>query len=395
MIIEREYIRVLKSRLDEPRRFIQVVYGPRQVGKTTLVLQYLNKIKIPNLYVSADAIQSSNSFWLEQQWDIARLKLKQEGNKEFILAIDEIQKIPNWSEIVKREWDADSKNNITIKVIILGSSTLLLQKGLTESLAGRFETINISHWSYSEMKKAFDFDENQFVWFGGYPGSATLIGDEPRWKQYINDSLIDTVISKDIMMMTRVDKPQLMRRLFELGCLYSGQILSYNKIIGQMQDAGNTTTLSHYLSLLNKAGLLTGLEKYSAKILRQRASIPKLQVHNTALISSQSYDTFHSILNNPEKWGRIVESAIGAHLLNYSHSGKFYLYYWREQNNEVDFVLEKDNKIIGLEVKSGFTEKLSGITYFKKHFNPYKIFVIGKSGIKWKDFIRINPNELF
>jgi uncharacterized protein len=395
MIIEREYIRVLKSRIDEPRGFIQVVYGPRQVGKTTLVLQYLNQIKKPNIYVSADAVRSSSTFWLEQQWDIARLKLKQEGKKEFILAIDEIQKIPNWSEIVKREWDTDTMNNISIKVIILGSSTLLLQKGLSESLAGRFETIYLSHWSYSEMKKAFNFDENQFVWFGGYPGSAALIGDEPRWKQYINDSLIDTVISKDIMMITRVDKPQLMRRLFELGCLYSGQILSYNKIIGQMQDAGNTTTLSHYLSLLDKAGLLAGLEKFSTKILRQRASIPKFQVHNTALISSQSHDTFHSILNNPEKWGRIVESGIGANLLNYSHSGKFNLYYWREQNNEVDFVLEKDDKIIGLEIKSGFTEKLSGITYFKKHFNPYKIFVIGKSGINWKDFIKINPNELF
>jgi predicted AAA+ superfamily ATPase len=216
--------------------------------------------------VSADAVDVSNSFWLEQQWETSRIKLKQSGAKEFLLVVDEIQKINNWSETVKMLWDTDTKNNVSLKVVVLGSSRLLIQQGLTESLAGRFETTFMSHWSYSEMHEAFDWNENQYVWFGGYPGAATLISDEQRWKNYVKDSLIETSISKDILMLTRVDKPALMKRLFELSCHYSGQILSFNKMLGQLKDAGNTTTLSHYLSLLSTAGLVAGIEKYSNNV---------------------------------------------------------------------------------------------------------------------------------
>ncbi len=223
-----------------------------------------------------------------------------------MLIIDEIQKIGNWSEAVKREW-SDTAQRQSLKVVLLGSSRLLLQQGLTESLAGRFETLFIGHWSYREMKEAFDFTLDQYVWFGGYPGAATLINDEERWRRYITDSLIETSISKDILMLTRVDKPALMKRLFELGCGYSGQILSYTKILGQLQDAGNTTTLAHYLRLFNTAKLLGGLEKYSPEMVRRRASIPKFQVHNTALISAQQQHSFQEIAANPSRWGRWVE----------------------------------------------------------------------------------------
>jgi len=394
-MFQRAQHKKLTDRVNEPRKFIQVVFGPRQVGKTTLVNEIIRHSTIPSHSISADAVPNSNSSWIEQHWNVAREKYKQSGAREFLLVIDEIQKIENWSEIVKQLWDTDSQQNIPIKVILLGSPRLLLQQGLTESLAGRFETTYMGHWSFLEMKKAFQWSKEQYVWFGGYPGSADLIADEERWKKYIGDSLIETSISRDILMLTRVDKPALLRRLFELGCLYSGQILSYTKIQGQLQDAGNTTTLAHYLSLLHTAGLLAGIEKYAADQIRQRSSSPKFQVHNTALISSQRNETLTQIASNPALWGRMVESAIGAHLINHSLTDGFQVFYWRHRNDEIDFVIEKRGSVIGLEIKSGVKQRAVGMDAFKKACNPDKILLIGNTGIPWEEFLQQNPNELF
>ena len=393
-MFERPHLQQIIKRMEEPRKFIQVIFGPRQVGKTTLVNQMVKKYSFGSLVVSADAIDAYNTYWLEQQWELARIKLTQSGGEELLLVVDEIQKIDNWSEKVKSLWDQDTKNNLPLKVIVLGSSRLLIQQGLTESLAGRFETTFMSHWSYSEMLAAFGWNEEQYVYFGGYPGAASLISDQQRWKQYVRESLIETSISKDILMLTRVDKPALMKKLFELSCTYSGQILSYNKMLGQLRDAGNTTTLSHYLTLLSTAGLVTGIEKYSSNIIRKKSSSPKFQVYNTALISALSNESFEDALQNPAVWGRLVESAVGAHLLNHSVSGDFALTYWREGNDEVDFVIEQ-KKIIGIEVKSGAAHNTSGMAAFKKKFNPDKLVVIGNTGLPWQTFLQMKPEELF
>jgi predicted AAA+ superfamily ATPase len=371
-----------------------VILGPRQVGKTTLVQQLIQQYSFESLFITADAIGASNTVWLEQQWEAARIKLKNSGVDELLLVIDEIQKIDNWSEAVKLLWDADTLNKVNLKIIVLGSSRLLIQKGLTESLAGRFETVFMSHWNYREMHEAFGWDTNQYVWFGGYPGSAALINDEKRWKNYIKESLIETSISKDILMLTRVDKPALMKQLFELACHYSGQILSFNKILGQLKDAGNTTTLSHYLTLLSTAGLVTGLEKFSNNLVRKKSSSPKFQVYNTALISAQSQYSFSEAWGNPVIWGRMVESAIGAHLLNHAVSGKFSMNYWREGIEEVDFVI-KNKEVIALEVKTGASQKTSGMMAFKKQYSPDKLLLIDHSGLKWQEFLQMNPEALF
>lgn len=369
--------------------------GPRQVGKSTLIGQVLDKLNIPHLPVSADAVANSGETWLEQQWETARLQLKTTEAPEFILAIDEIQKISNWSEVLKTLWDEDTRAKRNIKVILLGSSRLLLQQGLTESLAGRFETSYLGHWSLPEMEQAFGVTAEQYVWFGGYPGAAALMSDEDRWKKYVNGALIETSISKDILMLTRVDKPALLRKLFELGCLYSGQVLSYTKIVGQLQDAGNTTTLSHYLQLLDTAGLLAGIEKYTGDQLRQRSSSPKFQVHNTALLTAQQGDSLKEVMTKPDVLGRWVEAAIGAHLVNHQLSEGYTVHYWRHRNDEVDFVLEKKGKVIGLEVKSGATQKAPGMEAFKKRHEPDKVLLVGNSGVPWQEFLKISPRQLF
>jgi len=394
-MIEREHLQVITKRIIEPRKFIQVLMGPRQVGKTTMASQMLKKLSSPYIFESADAVPAVNTDWIEQIWEHARLKMKVHSAKEIILVIDEIQKIQNWSETIKRLWDRDTIDATGIKLVLLGSSRLLLHKGLTESLAGRFETMYLGHWSFREMEEAFNWNADQYAWFGGYPGGAELIEEEDRWKNYVNNSLIETSVSKDILMLTRVDKPALLKRLFELGCHYSGQILSYTKILGQLQDAGNTTTLSHYLNLLDTAGLLSGIEKYTADIIRKRSSSPRFQVHNNALLSAQKNEYFNEIIQKPAEWGRIVESSVGAHLINHSISQNYLVYYWRERNNEVDFILERRGKIIAVEVKSNDSENSKGLEVFKKRFNPDKLYLVTNRGLSWQEFLKINPTELF
>src|SRR5690606_7709933 len=326
---------VLSARLAEPRCFMQVVAGPRQVGKSTLVQQVTQTLDIPVRSASADEPTLRGAEWIAQQWEAARLAIA--DRQGAVLVLDEIQKIPGWSETVKRLWDEDTRADLPLKVVLLGSAPLLIAQGLTESLAGRFETISLSHWSFAEMSAAFDFSIDEFVFYGGYPGAAPLIGEPQRWRRYVIDSLIETSIARDVLLLTRVDKPALLRRLFELACRYSGQILSYTKMLGQLQDAGNTVTLAHYLDLLAGAGMVRGLPKYAGDVARSRGSSPKLQVRDTALMTAVSGLTVGEARADREFRGRLVESAVGAHLANAATAGLCELFYWRERNHEVDF----------------------------------------------------------
>jgi predicted AAA+ superfamily ATPase len=333
--------------------------------------------------------------WIDQQWEAVRVQFKNSGATSFLFAIDEIQKINNWAEVVKKNWDADTLVGIDIRVIISGSSKLLIQDGLTESLAGRFELIRMTHWSFSEMQEAFDFTEEQFAFFGAYPAAAPLIKDEQRWRSYITDSLVETTITKDILLITRIDKPALLKQLFELGCAYSTQQVSYNKLLGQLQNAGNTTTLANYLNLLDAANLLTGLPKYAVSKVSSKNSSPKLQVYNNAFFTVYNSISFAAAQTNPAEWGRWVENIVGCHLLNSSIKNGYELSYWRYGNDEVDFIIKKQNKLIGIEVKSGNRLKSSGLEKANKQLHFYKTFLTGIEGLHWKDFLKINPGSLF
>ena len=381
---------MLTERMSESRRFIQVLYGPRQSGKTTLAHQVMADLEIPSHYASADEPTLKDRTWLEQQWEIARLKV--ESEKYALFVMDEAQKIDGWSETVKRLWDEDTAQGLPLHVMLLGSSPLLIQRGLTESLAGRFEVIPVTHWSFAEMREAFDWGLDEYIFFGGYPGGADLINDQKRWSNYIKDSLIETTISRDILLMTRVDKPALLRRLFELGCFYSGQILSYQKMLGQLQDAGNTTTLAHYLNLLEGAGLLAGLSKYAGQRVRQRGSSPKLLVLNTALMTAQSQFNLGEAKQDTDFWGRLVESAIGAALINGLRGENIELFYWSSRNREVDFVLSRGKSLVALEVKSGRRKvTLPGIEAFSTEFQVTKKLLVGAQGIPVADFLLTPP----
>ena len=378
----------LARRLKEPRRFIQVVSGARQVGKTTLALQVAERSKLPYHVASADEPTLRGAGWIESQWEEARLLADNSKRKGALLVLDEVHKVPHWAETVKHLWDEDTRKKTLVKTVLLGSAPLLIGRGLTESLAGRFETLPIPHWSFPEMQTAFGWDLKQYLFYGAYPGAAPLIKQPFRWSRYLMDALVETTVARDVLLLSRVDKPALLRRLFELGCAYSGQILSYTKMTGQLQDAGNTTTLAHYLDLLAGAGVLTGLPKYAGDTARRRGSSPKFQVFNTALITAQSGMTQEEAFADREFWGRLTESAVGAHLLNASVGGVCELFYWRERNREVDFVVRRGRKLVAIEVKSGrTTSSLPGMESFAKLFKPDRLLIVGPGGISLERFL--------
>ncbi len=396
---------------EEPTRLL-TLFGPRQTGKTTIIRQALIRTSLPSRYLAVDepeptssGISSSvsltpslplnqlrNAEWLTRQWEDARRLTVQSGTR-LVLVFDEIQKIPNWSEVVKGLWDADRANSLTMHVVLLSSAPLAIQSGLSESLAGRFESIPVTHWSFPEMAAAFNFTLDQYVYFGGYPGAAGLVADEDRWRSYIQQSLIEPHLERDLLATTRVDKPALLKKVFELGASYSGQILSYNKMLGQLQDAGNTTTLARYLDLLSTAGLLTGLQKHSGSAQRRRGSSPKLAVRNTALMTAASGYTFAEAKADRTYWGRLVESSVGAHLLNSASSGMS-VSYWRDGGSEVDFVLSRGRAIRAVEVKSGVgLANDFSLGEFEQRYSAAASLVVGERGIPLNEFLSTSADE--
>ena len=392
---KRSEYHTIKNRLEEQRRFIQVVMGARQIGKSTVVKQVLKDLDVPYQLFSADNVPATNGAWISNCWAAVRSLKDSKGVESIILVIDEIQKIANWSEVVKKEWDDDTFHDRNIKVLLLGSSRVLLEKGLSESLAGRFEEIRMSHWSYTEMKECFDFSLDQYLFYGGYPGAASLINDDDRFQQYIQSSIIEATINKDILMDTPISKPALLRQTFELGAAYSGGLLSLNKMLGSLQDAGNTATLAGYIHLLDESGLLCGLQKFSIDTARRKASIPKLQVYNNALKMVYSPFTFEQAILDRKAWGHIFESGIGAYLVSQAFIHRFEVFFWRERNDEVDFILRKKGSVIAIEVKSNAEKQTEGLEKFRQLFNPQSSFIVGDGGIGVEDFFSMDIRKLF
>ena len=392
---KRAEYQLIKKRIEEPRKFIQVVMGARQIGKSTVVKQVLKDLDAPYQLFSADNVPTTNSAWISDCWAAVRSLKESKGWESMILVIDEIQKISNWSEVVKKEWDDDTFHDRDIKVLLLGSSRVLLEKGLSESLAGRFEEIRMSHWSYPEMRDCFGFSLDQYLFYGGYPGAASLIDDDDRFSQYIQSAIIEATINKDILMDTPISKPALLRQTFELGAAYSGELLSMNKMLGSLQDAGNTVTLTGYINLLDESGLLCGLQKFSMDMARRRASIPKLQVYNNALKMVYSPLSFEQSILDRKSWGRTFESGIGAYLVSQAFVHRFEVFYWREKDAEVDFVLRKNGSVVAIEVKSNAEKRTEGLDKFRQMFKPQAAFIVGDGGIGAEDFLSMDLKKLF
>lgn len=384
MLYQRPQLHTLTAEIQRHGTFIHVLVGPRQVGKTTLAHQLSEALGLSNMYATADSPTPLDSTWIETHWRRAVAEAVAHG-EPVLLVLDEVQKVRGWSETLKLLWDSRDPAH-DVRLLILGSSALMMQEGLTESLAGRFFLHRCGHWSFSECRDAFGWRLEQWVYFGGYPGAAPLYDDETTWKRYITDSLIETVLSRDVLQMSRIAKPVLLRHLFALAATLPAQSVSYTKMLGQLHDAGNTTTLAHYLKLLEAAFLASGLELFSRGQQRKRGSSPKLVLWNNALINALSTRLFAESLADPIWWGRLVENAVGAHLCACLNSVEYSLTYWRDGDHEVDFVISRGNHVWAIEVKSGRSGRTAGMERFRKRYPEAAVLMVGGQGIPLEEF---------
>lgn len=382
---ERSLVPLLVGEFEKPQPVFQVVTGPRQVGKTTIAQQVMDKLPFPSIYASADSPLPPGPEWIETQWLRAEIEADRSGGV-VLLVLDEVQKVRGWSESLKSKWDAARRSSRDIRLLVLGSSALLIQAGLSESLTGRFFLHRCSHWTFQECADAFAWDLPRWLYFGGYPGAAVFSDDERKWKRYVTDSLIETVLAHDVLQLQKITKPTLLRHLFALAATFPAQILSYNKMLGQLQDAGNTTTLAHYLRLLETAFLVSGLELFSRGAVRKRGSSPKLLLWNNALVNALSNRSFNESIADTSWWGRLVENAVGAHLVNNLHPVDYSITYWRHGDREVDFVVARGTELYAIEVKSGRSGKVSSLDAFRARFPDARLLAVGGNGIPLKDF---------
>ncbi len=382
---ERSFVTTLCERLKEPRRFIQIVIGPRQTGKSTGVSQALDKLSIPIVEYAFDRPRDRRSAKLEELWGQAREML--DTSPEAILSLDEIQKVPDWSSTVKFLWDEDTRHGNNIKVVVTGSSALTLRGGMAESLKGRFEEIVSTQWTLAECRDAFGYSLDDFLFFGGYPGAAALKDDPDRWFAYMHDSIIEPTITQDVLEMETVKKPALLRALFEIGAMYSAQEISYRKLLGQLDDRGNTEVVSHYLDLLSHAGLLSGLRKYDEKPLRSKTSSPRLLVHDTSLMTAASEEEAEALFANPAQKGHLIETAAGAYLLERSRQERFSVRWGRDRNDEVDFVITKGRKRTAIEVKGGQARRTKGLGAFVERYPGTYVLIVGAESCPLEEFL--------
>jgi uncharacterized protein len=358
----REFASELLVRLEEYSPFIQVVLGPRQVGKTTGVLALEKLWKGPFSYASADSPSPPNAGWIQEQWQNARLK-----GPHGLLALDEIQKILGWSEVVKRLFDEERRRGAPLRVVILGSASWIVQQGLSESLLGRFEVLPASHWTFAECREAFEWGIDDYMKYGGYPAPSVLTKDVERWQQFMRDSIIEPMVARDLSMLRTVAKPALLRQTLELVLRHPAQEISLQKLLGQLQDRGNSTTIKGYLELLEAGFVIKVLSKFASRPLTTKNSSPKLVPLCGALM--HTFETPHRIDTDPVWRGRVYEALIGAELIKAFPK----VYYWRDGNREVDYVIEHHSRIYAIEVKSGVVSgthhnSYAGLEAFKKQF---------------------------
>lgn len=382
---ERSLTSVLFKEFEKRQPVFQVLTGPRQVGKTTIAHQVMDKLPLTSVYSSADSPLPPGPEWIETQWRRAEHEADR-SKKPVLLVLDEVQKVRGWSESLKIIWDAARRSLQDIRLLVLGSSALLIQEGLSESLAGRFLLHRCSHWTFQECADAFGWDLHRWIYFGGYPGAAVFTDDEQKWKRYVTDSLIESVLARDVLQLQKITKPALLRHLFALAAAFPAQILSYNKMLGQLQDAGNTTTLANYLRLLETAFLVSGLELFSRGSIRKRGSSPKLLLWNNALVNALSSRSFDESSADAAWWGHLVENAAGAHLVNELSPAYYAITYWRHGNKEVDFVIARGKQLFAIEVKSGRSGKTSGLEAFRARYPEAQLLVVGGNGIPLRDF---------
>lgn len=381
--------RLLHALQQREPRLLHILTGPRQVGKTTSARAVASAWSGSVRYASADTPLPPGPEWIQSEW--RRARSDDDASRPALLILDEVQNVQRWSEVVKALWDEDRAARQPLCVLLLGSSALLLAEGTAESLAGRFFLHRGTHWTWPQCQATFGFTLPQWLTFGGYPGAAPLVRDEDAWRAYVRDALVETAIARDVLALERVTKPALLRQLFALVAQHPAQVLSYNKMLGQLHDAGNTTTLAHYLRLLERAFLISGLQAFSGSPVRSRGSSPKLVVWNNALVHALDLRSGGQAQSEREWFGRLVENAVGAHLLNHLQALPFEVTYWRDGHDEVDYIVRAGDRVWAIEVKSGRAARGAGLAAFLRGHPSAIPIIVGAGSVTLEEFFAADP----
>jgi predicted AAA+ superfamily ATPase len=395
---------LLTRRLAEPAPGrIQLLAGPRQVGKTTLLLEIAEALGRRALYAAADAPEAAlPGFWerlLARAEDVAAA----EGRA--VVLLDEAHLLHDWAGHLKGIWDRFRRRRTPVHVVATGSSSLHLAAGSRESLAGRFERITLAHWSASSIADAFHLAPEDaaelLVRMGSYPGAYPLRQDVPRWSAYVRDAILEPAIGRDILALAAVRRPALLRQVFAVAASSPAQIVSLQKIQGQLQDAGAIETVAHYLALLEEAFLVAPIPKFSVRTARRRAAPPKLVTLNNALVAVMDPQGIAQAGRDPGRFGSWVENACLAHAWS---SGQR-VSYWREEPLEVDGVLEGSWGSWAIEVKTGAfrPSELEGLLELVRRHPGLRPLVVcddagrapaeraGVPAITWQEFLLRGP----
>ncbi len=370
----------LLTRLAEPAPGrIQLVTGPRQVGKTTLLLDLAAERADRALYAAADAPEATLPGYWERFWADAEARA---ASGPLAVLLDEVHLLPSWAAALKGQWDRFGRRRIPIHIIATGSSALRVTHGSRESLAGRFERLAFAHWSAGALAATFrmaDADAaRQAVLFGTYPGASPLTGDEARWRAYVRDAIIDPAIGRDVLALGQVRRPALLRQVFAVAAGSPAAIVSLQKIQGQLAERGALETVSHYLGLLQEAYLVAALEKFATRATRRRAAPPKLVTLNNALISAVHPDGPPDEGREPARFGAWVENACLASAVNHGQR----VTYWREEPLEVDAVIDGSWGRLAVEIKTSRFESrdLAGLFEFCRRYPAYLPVVVTRPG---------------
>jgi predicted AAA+ superfamily ATPase len=393
---------VERLRAPAPGR-IQLLSGPRQVGKTTLLLELAEELGAAALYAPADAPEAVLPGFWERLWDQAEEVAGKAGRA--VVLLDEAHLVPDWAGRLKGVWDRLRRKKLPIQIVATGSSALRLASGSRESLAGRFERITLTHWSAASLAQVFKLSPEvaalTIVEEGSYPGAFELRSDRARWSAYLRDAIVGPAIGRDILALAAVRRPALLRQVFGACASSPAQIVSLQKIQGQLQDAGALETIAHYLALLEEAYLVAPIQKYAARAARRRNAPPKLVTLSNALSAAVDPRGAPSQKAEPDRFGAWVENACLAHAWNAGQQ----VSYWREEPLEVDGILEGSWGSWAIEVKTGGFQAsdLKGLLELTRRHRALRPLVIceqsrigtaertGVSAISWQQFLLDGP----
>lgn len=351
MKFERTHVQALLSRLSLPSPAVQAVVGPRQVGKSTLIRQVLEKLEAPTVFLSCKSVQYRQTGWIHKEWEIARLLAKHHGH--CVIAVDDAQRLPGWAPLLCQLHKEDLEQQRDIRIVITGSSELELLQQLKDKFPQSHEVIRAGYWTYPEMRCAFNWGIEQYLFYGGLPRSGDEPSDDETWLNWIRELMFDNLLKEDVKAVAPAQNHEAIFDYFKVSSVHSGNIMSYAQLAQKLPFTVKPTTLANYQKVLSRAGISNGLARIQDGGEISRSGSPKLQLSSNAWLTGMMNSRFDKLRSQGVIWKQVFKSAVGAHLLNFAQENAYSVHYWFDRQHRVDFVLKKNDALVPIVVMPG------------------------------------------